>query len=35
MIEVISVLIMIPLVVMIWVGAAAIGCIFWRDFYRD
>ena len=35
MLETISVLIMIPLLVVIWVGVGAIGCIFWRDFYRD
>jgi len=35
MIEVISVLIMIPLVAMIWVGAAAIFYIFRRDFFND
>ena len=35
MLEIISVLIMVPLVVIIWVGAAAILCIFRRDFLND
>jgi hypothetical protein len=35
MLEVICVLIMIPVVVMAWVGAAAIFCIFRRDFFHD
>jgi len=35
MIEVISVLIMIPVVVMAWVGMAAVCHLFWRDFFND
>jgi hypothetical protein len=35
MIETISVLIMIPLLVVIWLGAAAILYIFRRDFLND
>ena len=35
MIETISVLIMIPVVVVVWVGMAAVCRLFWKDFFRD
>ena len=35
MVEIFNVVILVPLVVMVWVVAAAVCRMAWRDFFRD